>query len=705
MVNGNLEALLLRRVRLRARLRVAWLRELWATVRPSTEAAPPLQVEIDRILDDHDAPAREAEWLATSPVVAALRPPLEEAEAALRGAGRLAELEATLGLSAWELDAVQTTLALALDPSLGRLFAYLQDDGDRPYVTEELVSRLYGHGRGDFLGPSAARRWSLLAEREVAPGGPRLLECDPWLRDWLLGGEELDPRLRGAARVAPPRPPLPSWPTPALSQWIQETLSRTPSSPVRLVLSGLPGSGRRSFGAALAAELGLHVTVIDADRLREADWEACFVAAQRQAFLDRGALAWTGERALQQPWPRSVPWFPLQFVVTAPGRQPLPEPGVLDRFVALSLPTVAERRSLWEVHRGDQPPWPEEETQRLATLYRATPGQIAQVVRSGARTPGEAAARLRDVTRRQLGELAKPLASALTWDDLVVPPTLRQSLDELVFEATERAALWEQPAAQRLFPQGRGLLALLAGPPGTGKTMAAQVIAGRLGYDLFRIDLSTVVSKYVGETSKHLEQLLSQAEELDVVLLFDEADSLFGQRTGVQDAHDRYANTDTSYLLQAIESFRGIALLASNKRANVDSAFMRRLRYVLEFPNPEEPQRSLLWRQLLRELAGPEQSAALEGSAASLSRAKLSGAQIKSSILTGLFGARRDGAPLTPAHLQKGIDRELLKEGRLVTTQARESWIRAASATPSEGVAPPEPRRPPQGPPFLKQSR
>jgi len=264
------------------------------------------------------------------------------------------------------------------------------------------------------------------------------------------------------------------------------------------------------------------------------------------------------------------------------------------------------------------------------------------------------------------------LACPFVPDDLVIGDSLRAALDDLMFEAAERGAFWEQPEAQRLFPQGRGLAALFAGAPGTGKTMAAQVIAAQVGLDLFRIDLSQVVSKYIGETASNLQRILSRASGMDVILFFDEADALFSRRTDVRDAHDRYANTDTDHLLQALESYDGIALLATNRKANIDPAFVRRLRYVLEFPKPDAEQRWHIWMRVIDGLAGSESAARLRPFLRRLaSEQDVTGAQIKYAALSALFAARREGTALQADHLVRGLDRELNKEGRALSDRER----------------------------------
>ena len=282
---------------------------------------------------------------------------------------------------------------------------------------------------------------------------------------------------------------------------------------------------------------------------------------------------------------------------------------------------------------------------------------------------------LRVDSGRRLGNLAQQMPSTFTFDDLVIPDYTRKGIEHFIFEATERVQFWEQPRIKRLFPQGRSLIGLFAGSPGTGKTMSAQVIAATLKLDLFRIDLSNVVSKYIGESSKNIQRILSRAQNMNVVLLFDEADSLFGKRTDIKDAHDRYANTDTNYLLQAIETYPGIVILASNKKSNIDSGFTRRLRYVLEFPKPDAAQRLLLWKKIIGELVGNKILSELESELAKLSvLIEITGAQIKQAVLSALFMARREKSSINIYYILAGLERELAKEGRGLGKQVHQNF-------------------------------
>src|SRR5262249_55760044 len=206
-----------------------------------------------------------------------------------------------------------------------------------------------------------------------------------------------------------------------------------------------------------------------------------------------------------------------------------------------------------------------------------------------------------------------------------------------------------------------------------------QVIAADLELDLFSIDLSAVVSKYIGETAKHLGQIFARAAQMNAVLFFDEADALFSKRTEVKDYQDRYANSDTSYLLQLLEEYRGIVILASNKKQYIDAAFFRRMRYVFDFPRPDEAEGRKIWRQVIGDLGGVETWSRLEATIEALAaNIEFSGAQIKSAVLASIFAARRNRDPLAMAHLLSGVERELSKEGRSLGARERERLARDA---------------------------
>ena len=661
------------RVRLRARRRAAWLRKLWTEEGKPEGAGPITHAEIETHLDGRDSPAAEAAWLAGDERIAHWNRELAQVEAAIAAdeMSRFALLHQILGIEPQDSDILQMCLALALDPALARVYGYLQDHAGRSYATEALAARLFGRGYYVFWSPeSPLRRWELVHEREIVPGEPPMLTCDRQVRDWLCGENDLDERLVGIAALVPPLSPLPGWPMEGVTALLERAVRAEPALRVRVVVSGPSGSGRRTLAACASSGLGLPLLAIDCDRIEDGEWPRVFVRVQRQAYLDRCALAWCGERAGQRAWPRVVPPFPVQFVVCEGGQAVQPTEEMVDRRVEMPMPSLDKRQALWREYVPSSMAWDPRAFEDLVTRHRVTAGLVASVARGPVDGPEGAATQMRVAQRHRLGRLAQPLECPFTWDGL------RGALEDLVYEARERVAFWERPEARRLFPQGRGLVGLFSGPPGTGKTMAAQVIAASLRLDLFRIDLSSVVSKYVGETSQNLERILSRAEGMDIVLFFDEADALFGKRTEIKDAHDRFANTDTNYLLQAIENYGGVALLATNKKDNIDPAFIRRIRYVLEFPRPNPDQRLRIWRQILGELSGRDCLSKLEGDLETLAGGiEMTGSQIKFAVLAALFAASREGRPLDIHHLLRGLDRELTKEGRGLSDRERERLL------------------------------
>jgi hypothetical protein len=669
----------LQRVRLRARRRTAWLRKLWSEEGEPGDQNTVTHAEIDTHLEDRDAPAAEAAWYASDQAIAPLNRELVQLESALLADedSRFAQLHQLFDIGPQDSDLLQTCLALAVDPSLRRVYAYLQDHAGRPHVTEEFAARLFGQGRGGIWPPdSPLFRWELLTQREIAPSEPPLVACDPLIRDWLLDQNRLDESLIDIASFKEPYDPLSGWPVEQTADLLTRRLQGEYSGTVRVSIVGNPGSGRRTLAATICAHLGFPLLTIDSDQIAERDWQKLFLRAQRQAYLERYALAWHGDNAMRRAWPPVVPWFPVQFLICDADQRPEAVPGVIDHRIQMPIPALDERRKLWRQLLPVSAAWPRDAFNALVTGHQVTVGEIKAAAQSGIDRVDDATEFVREARRHRLGKLAQLVECPFNWDDLVVSDALREALEDLIFEATERVVFWERPEARRLFPQGRGLIGLFAGSPGTGKTMAAQVIAGELGLDLFRIDLSTVVSKYVGETSQNLERIVSRAAQMDAVLLFDEADALFGKRTEIRDAHDRFANTDTGYLLQAIENYPGVALLATNQKANIDPAFIRRLRYVLEFPKPDEGQRLKIWRRIVEELAGAERLEELADGLKRLAEAmEITGAQIKFSILAAVFAAKRDGESLGMTHLLRGLERELMKEGRAFSDRQRERLL------------------------------
>jgi hypothetical protein len=670
--------LVVHRIRLRARRRALWLESLHRE--NGAEDANPLERGLQLALQGRDDPRDQERWLGESKLVKSLNQELERVEEALNGrAGApLEELRLVFGLTQPELDLLQTAAALALDPSLGTVFAYLQSDPSRGYVAAALAARLFDPGEAPIWHRgSPLALWKLVFEHAVAPGEAPELVVDPLVVGWLRGTLILDPELVGISTPIEPKHPLEGWPVSSTVVALRRSLER--GARVRLVVAGLPGSGRRTFAAMVATHLGVRVLALDTGALAASDVADVCLRARRAALLGRLALLWYGARP-ELPWLAPIHPVSLEMVAVESDQELLGLSGGVDRRVELPRLALDERRRLWRAHVPISAAWPEAERERLIDRHRLTAGDIVTLSLHAPERLDEAALLCRELTRHRLGDLARRLPCPFTWDDLVLPDSLRNSLEVFAFEARERMAFWESSRARRLFPRGTGLVALLSGPPGTGKTMAAQVIAADLGLDLFCVDLATVINKYIGETAKNLRRIFTRAAGMDAVLLFDEADALFSKRTEIRDAHDHYANADTSYLLQLLEEYQGVALLATNKKGNIDSAFIRRIRYLFELSKPSPEHRARILRQVTTELCDAEIVDRLgPGLDVVIRRLELTGAQIKNSVLAAIFIARHQGAPFDLDHLLDGIDRELVKDGRGLFGSDRADLLKKAT--------------------------
>jgi len=365
-------------------------------------------------------------------------------------------------------------------------------------------------------------------------------------------------------------------------------------------------------------------------------------------------------------------------------------------FVRLevTLPDAAQRLRLWQAalsEPGESEPGEiaELDVAGLAGTFRLSGGQIRDAVataRSLARRRDLAAPRLgqadlaagcRLQSNRKLAELAQQIAPHYAWDDIVLPDDRLRQLREVHDQIRYRDLVYDRWGFDRKLAMGKGLDVLFTGPPGTGKTMAADVLASALGLDLYKIDLSTVVSKYIGETEKNLARIFAEARTSNAILFFDEADALFGKRTQVSDAHDRYANIEVSYLLQRIEEHQGVVILASNLRGNIDEAFVRRLHAVVEFPLPDVADRRRIWERIWPDATPRAADLDLDFLA---SQVQVAGGSIRNIALAGAFLAAADGGVVTMTHLLRATQREYQKIGKVLSGTDAAAWSQARHA-------------------------
>jgi len=666
--------LVLGRVRALARRRVAWLEHLRGRrIGGGTVSAE----DLDLALENRDTVASELAWRAHDAGMAGAAGEIAAYERALAAdaTSELAQVERTYELGDDEIETLHVCWATAMEPALSKIWGYLHGHASHNYPSEALVSRLADRADGLVLARSGALlQWELVRVGEVSPGDPAPISLDPAILEVLSGGLGLDPALVGRAELTPPQDAPPSWPIEALVGKIRRVLRE--GRGMRITIAGPARSGRRTLAACVTAALGARAMAVDTSACSDAEWPAVHLRAQRQALLMGCSIIWHGERTAGR-FPASPGQARLQFLIGDVDLSPLPSPGAVDERLVMPGLSLDERQTAWRRLVPASQAWPATELTDVVGRYRVQIGDIAALGERGVDTVAEARAGCRKLTRNRLGDLGQLVETPFKRTDLTLTPHLDALLDSFLFEARERARFWENPAARRLFPRGTGLVALMSGSPGTGKTMTAQVVAAELGLDLVRIDLASTVNKYIGETAKNLRRIFARAAEMNAVLLFDEADALFSKRTEVRDSHDRHANADTNYLLQQLEDFDGIALLASNRKQNIDDAFVRRIRYLMDFPRPRAAERLAIWRRLTRELAGDERAAALDGLLTAFAElVDLSGAQIKLALLGAVFFARETRQPLDLDHLHSGVQRELAKEGRTGELGPKEKFRR-----------------------------
>ncbi len=647
---------------------------------------------IRRALARHasDVPAASAFVTDDQP----LPPPMPEGAPAA-----LDTLAALFGLSPFERAIVVLCAGIELDATFAPLCAAAQADPQRTYPTFSLaLAALPNPVWSALLPTSPLRHWQLI---HVEPGRSLVyspLRLDERIVHYLTGLDYLDTRL--ASLVQPVSLPADLAPSQAaLAQelaatWAHLADTSAPEAtgadawPV-LQLTGAVRGDKRALAAVACAQLGLRLYALPSAALptTAGELELLLRLWQREALLSGAALLLDAEEpnhsdlVQQAALARTVEAGPeLLFLATRERQGPWARP-VLTFDVR--RPATLERRQLWESVLGDQAATLNGQLDRLvaqfdldrATMTSAWSGARGHLAASGQpATADTTAAVLWDVcriqARPQLDDLAQRIDPVATWDDLVLPETSREVLREVAMHVRQRTLVYETWGFAGKGQRGLGISALFAGLSGTGKTMAAEVLANELRLDLYRIDLSAVVSKYIGETEKNLRRVFDAAEAGGTILLFDEADALFGKRSEVKDSHDRYANIEVGYLLQRMESYRGLAILTTNLKESLDDAFLRRIRFIVHFPFPDAAQRAEIWRRVWpaatpRERLDPIRLASLN----------VAGGNIRNIALHAAFLAAEAAEPVRMHHLLRAARREYSKLERPLPEAEIRGWV------------------------------
>jgi hypothetical protein len=582
-------------------------------------------------------------------------------------------------------------VAPRLRGELARLYGILANDPGRPLVDEYLLGQILGPGFAQLIareldGDRPLRRYGLV---RIATGDRPFagLVVDPLVVRYIANqSPEGEPDQHLKVRVVDRDLAELQLPRSVVVKAVRFLAGVRDDEPVRIVVRGRTGSGRHTLLTSLAARAGRSLGVIDLSTIPRDPSRAAgaLEAVLRRAML-RGLLPCIdGLELTSSEDPdtklqigaalRNHPG-PIALRLPSEARIPL-EPG----YLLLDLPQRNEqlRGESWSIalerHHIELP-----DVSELAARYRIGPGIVERVCTEVSRRPDRPAdpaawmRELDDAVRQhlenRLGATANRVTRLASWADIVLPEDITDSLLELTARVRHRKQVYEQWGFDRSMTTSRGITALFQGSPGTGKTMVAGVIARDLGLELYRVDVSRITSKWIGETEKNLGSLFDAAEDGQVLLLFDEADSLFAKRTEVKSSVDRYANMEVNYLLQRLDSFEGIAILTTNSGNSIDPAFKRRLTYRVTFPFPDEEMREQLWRSLIP----PEVPVQGKLDFAGLSqRFRLSGGYIRNAALRAAFLAAEEGSSLTHEHLERAIRMEFREIGKLAESGALE---------------------------------
>lgn len=604
-------------------------------------------------------------------------------------------------LAPCELDVLLLALALELHPKYETLCAYLNNDVTRKWPTCDLALRLFAADAETQM----KLRESLLPHAQLfASGLLNSVQASQERRPWLSTGFFLAPELycylmqisaasgkdREFVDRIKPKITLEEIPVPGA---LRTQLSRVPEVLARacqceaplLVLVGRQGSPTRQIAEGLCSRLKKELLVVSFERARIAqesprktlqsvllqqrlEGSAIFIDDCGALFAAEGHPTTEAFALIAQCAAAHNPIF-LSLEPHMRWRELFR--GVRKLIFEVEDPDFDERKMLWSVFGKNL--IPESVASDLADRFVLNPGQISDAITTardhhylrqgsnGVLTADELLEGARAQSDQNLGKLATRLRGAHTWKDLVLPSTTLQQLKEISSAIQFRHQVYSSWGFDQRLVSGRGLKILFSGSAGTGKTMTAGIIARDLGLDLYKIDLSGIVSKFIGETEKNLDRIFHAAQSGNAILFFDEADALFGKRSEVKDAHDRYANIEVAYLLQKMEDHDGVVILATNLSKNLDEAFSRRMHYVVEFPVPNAAHREQLWRGMFPPQAPVSEDVDFKFLAEQFS---LAGGDIRNIVLSAAFLAAKDGSAIQMRHLVPALGRLMIKKGK-----------------------------------------
>ena len=598
-------------------------------------------------------------------------------EGALPGAGAdpapppsLDALVGSFGLSGFERDLLLLCTGCELESEVAHLCAQVSGSARASFGLA--LATLPG-AHWSALAPAAPlRRWHLIELEPAESLAFSPLRIDERILHQLVGLSYLDGRLATVVLRASPPSLLPQSQSDAAERIAGALIARPPVPAV--VVHGADARARADLAAYAISRAGMQPHVLAAGDLPVDPDERSRLARlwEREALLAGAGLTIELADVDDPEATRRLDAFArtigVAVVISAP--EPLPTLHPAAVRIEATRPTAGEQRGIWHHALGERTAAIDGALDGIVGQFDLQTHEIeaaaAQITAGGERELREAC---RAQTRPGLDHLAQRIDPLARWDDLVLPSAQTAVLREVSAHVRRRSQVYERWGFAGKSARGLGISALFEGPSGTGKTMAAEVLANELHLDLYRIDLSQVVSKYIGETEKNLRRVFDAAESGAAILLFDEADALFGKRSEVRDSHDRYANVEISYLLQRMEDYRGLAILTTNLKDAIDQAFLRRIRFVVRFPFPDEAHRAEIWRR-----AFPARTPTVGLSVEALARLSVTGASIRNIALGAAFLAADEDQRVRMSHLRRAAHRECVKLGRPLTEAEVSSW-------------------------------
>jgi len=618
----------------------------------------------------------------------------------------LCELQRLFNLSAFDIDVVLMCLLTEIDPRFEKYYAYLQDDITKKMPTVNLIIRLLCVHLEDILeaknsfDPDAPMIRNNLIHLYNNPAnnsptlGSKFIQIDERIANYLTKRKGVDHHLMSFTNLYRPTVKLTDL---IIPQYLKERLLKFIVHSQETIpayhFHGQKGVGKRTTAEAICNESGMPFLYIDIKRMladgmsvgkaiplifREGRLQNAAIYLNRSDLIINNEYA-DAHNSVCDALLSEIDNYPHQCFFSSENNFELlsyPRNKLLFT-IDFSLPNYAARKQLWESQCQDKISISDNvDFDDLANKFRFSAVQIADALsaarsaalwrdpENGIITSNDLYLACRQQSRQRLNTLTNQTITRYTWNDIILPKDQKEQLIEICNQVKYRQIVYNDWGFGQKLVRGKGLNVLFSGPSGTGKTMAAEIMGNELGIDVYKIDLSSIVSKYIGETEKNLDRIFQEGTKANAIIFFDEADSLFGKRSEVRDSHDRYANIEISYLLQKMEDYDGVIILATNLRKNMDDAFARRMHFAVEFPMPGEPDRYRIWTSMFPEQAPLGQDLDLSFLARQFS---ITGGNIRNIAVASAFLAAQDGGLITMGHVIRATKREYQKMGKLCT--------------------------------------